>query len=336
LERAVYCRSSRQSILQNSSIPNRFSLVCHRACLFFFRSDYERLVVVNGGYPASLLCRSAIIAWWLAGKRPLAVLNFHNYAHKSALYQRIFENAIDALVVRTAGKIVSVSENCLDSLSNRPAFLGSNKLSFIHNGIEDPLTTWSDRLPITGKEVTNRYCLMLATYEPRKGHSYILRAFKDVAQSYQDVQLKVHGHGLGSEKQKVIDEVALHRLEGNVQIGDFVCNSQELIASASVLVVPSQSYESFGLTIIEAMAYGIPVVTTDVGGMPEVLEGTGAGYICSKDNPQEFADAIKAILGDSHLAAELGNNGRKSFEIKYRAPIMANQYSELLKARTNE
>ena len=46
--------------------------------LFFLRSDYDRLMVVNSGYPASLLCRCAVITWQLADKLPLAVMNFHN------------------------------------------------------------------------------------------------------------------------------------------------------------------------------------------------------------------------------------------------------------------
>ena len=95
--------------------------------------------------------------------------------------------------------------------------------------------------------------------------------------------------------------------------------------------MPSQSYESFGLTIIEAMAFGVPVVTTDVGGIPEVLADSGAGYVCSKDDPVEFGQNLKKIMADSSLAVELGKNGRKMFEKKYSAAKMAAQYSTIIK-----
>ena len=97
------------------------------------------------------------------------------------------------------------------------------------------------------------------------------------------------------------------------------------------MVVPSQEYESFGLTIIEAMAFGVPVVVTNVGGMPEVLKDSNAGYVCSKDDPLEFADAIKSILSNPLLASELGKNSRLAFESRFMATKMTNSYRKLLK-----
>ena len=300
--------------------------------IFFLRSDYDRLIVVNGGYPASLLCRSAVIAWWLAGKQPLAVMNFHNSTTYPPWYHRFFENCIDALVVRAAGHIVSVSKNCLNSLDSRPAFFECGKLSYIYNGIEDPAGRRNAVSPINDDASTPRYCLMLATYEARKGHTYLLQAFQSVLKDHPDVQLRIYGHGVGQGKQEVVNEVARCHLEENVLLGDFVAQSEELLAGASILVVPSQAYESFGLTIIEAMAFGVPVVITDVGGMPEDLGDAKAGYVCSKDDPTEFASAIKSILGDLGLASELGQNGRLSFERRFMASTMAKQYFELIKA----
>ena len=117
----------------------------------------------------------------------------------------------------------------------------------------------------------------------------------------------------------------------NVTLNDFTPETSALIGGASVLVVPSQSHESFGLTIVEAMAFGVPVVTTDVGGMPEVLGDSNAGYVCSKDDPLEFAAAIKKILRTPTLATELGRNGRKTFKQRFTASAMAQQYESLLK-----
>ena len=297
---------------------------------FFLRSDYDRLMVVNGGYPASLLCRSAVIAWWLAGKRSLATMNFHNSTTSPPWYYSFIENIIDSLVVRSSRHIISVSRNCLSSLNMRQAFLDCNKLSYIHNGIEDPVLSKSDANSIN--ELFHKpYCLMLATYEARKGHLYLLKAFKTVVNDFHDMQLKIYGHGLPQEKQQVADEVIRLKLEKNVVLGDFVTHASELIGGASLLLVPSQAHESFGLTIIEAMALGVPVVTTDVGGMPEVLGDTNSGFVCSKDDPYEFASAIKDILGNPLLASEQGYNGRVTFERRFMASVMAGRYAELVK-----
>lgn len=299
--------------------------------LFFRRSDFDRLMVVNGGYPAGLLGRCAIIAWYLAGKRPLAVMSFHSSAAHPPWYYRLFEYIIDAWVIRSASHITSVSNACLSSLSNRGAFLGCVKLAYIYNGIQDPV-----RLPkvvsvtTKTKQLTGQYCLMLATYHKYKGHSFLFEAFKNVLELFPDVRLQIYGHGWPHDKKLVADEVKRLKLEDNVTLGDFKTQTTELLSGASVLLVPSQAYESFGLTIIEAMALGVPVVTTDVGGMPEVLGESNAGYVCSKDNPLEFADAIKNILGNPALASELGRNGRKAFESRFVAETMAMNYRKLL------
>lgn len=299
---------------------------------FFRHSDFDRLMVVNGGYPASLICRCAVIAWKLAGRRPLATFNFHNLATKPPWYFSFPEHLVDRAVIHASAQIISVSKACLDTLSNRKAFLGCTKLHFIHNGIEDPSSLVDGgEGKLKNQNDSDKYCLMLATYEVRKGHFYLLQAFKSVVKEFPHVRLQIFGFSMAHEKQRVDDEVKKLSLENHVALNEFTSQSASLIAHAGVLVVPSQEDESFGLTIIEAMALGTPVVTTDVGGMPEVLAGSHAGYVCSKDDPEAFAEAVKRILGDQVLASELGRNGRQFFEQRFTASRMACQYETIIK-----
>lgn len=303
--------------------------------LVYFRgSDFDRLMVVNGGYPASLLCRCAPIAWRLSGKSKLALFNFHNAAIRPSWYCKFFENFIDQSVIDTSQAVVTVSEWCLGTLQNRTPFLGCSKLRFIFNGIEDPVLKLNRGGGLDCRNVGDhsRYCLMLASYEPRKGHSFLFKAFKSVLIEFPNVRLMLFGFGTAREKKKVNREVRRLGLERSITLNDFVAETGPLLANASLLAVPSQAYESFGLTIIEAMAFGIPVVTTDVGGIPEVLKNSHAGFVCSKDDSGSFADAMKVILRDPVLAAELGRNGRMTFEQKFTASRMARQYNSLLKS----
>jgi glycosyltransferase involved in cell wall biosynthesis len=300
--------------------------------LFFRRSNFDRLMVVNGGYPASLLCRCAAIAWRFSGKQSLATFNFHSSATRSSWYFSPLENLIDRAVIKSSSKVVSVSKACLNTLSIRKSFLGCTKLSYIYNGIEDPT------LQLQSKDVAYKYqasdcqyCLMLATYTYYKGHSFLFEAFRNVLTEFPDMKLQIYGFGTPKEKKWVADEVKRFELQQHVTLNNFTPNTASLLANASLLVVPSQAYESFGLTIIEAMAFSTPVVTTDVGGMPEVLADSRAGYVCSKDDPVSFANAIKNILGNPVLAAELGRNGRQTFEQRFTASKMAQQYYQLLK-----
>ena len=100
--------------------------------LYFRRSNFDRLMVINGGHPASLLCRCAIIAWRLSGKKSLATLNFHNSAIKPPWYFSFPEYLIDMAVNWSVGYVVSVSKNCLNTLKSKRGFLNNNKFRYIY------------------------------------------------------------------------------------------------------------------------------------------------------------------------------------------------------------
>jgi L-malate glycosyltransferase len=300
--------------------------------LYFRRSNFDRLMVINGGYPASLLCRCAIISWRLSGKKSLATLNFHNSAIKPPWYFSFPEYLIDMAVNWSVGYVVTVSKNCLNTLKSKRGFLNNNKLRYIYNGVADPARNINNENTVTIKSDSIKpYCLMLATYEERKGHEYLLRAFKIVVEKIPESFLRIYGYGRDKEKKQIINTIKKFNLEKNVSLKDFEPDVSSLLANASLLVVPSQAYESFGLTIIEAMAFSLPVVATDVGGMPEVLEGSNAGFVCSKNDPIFFANSIINILSDSNLASELGRNGRLTFEERFNALNMSNQYKSIIK-----
>jgi glycosyltransferase involved in cell wall biosynthesis len=88
------------------------------------------------------------------------------------------------------------------------------------------------------------------------------------------------------------------------------------IASASVLVNPSLS-EAFGMSLVEALAVGTPVIATRVGGMPDILEATGGGILVEKENPRVLADALVALLSDPDRAAEIGCRGAARIQDLY-------------------
>ena len=300
--------------------------------LFFRRNDFDRLMVVNGGYPASLLCRCAAIAWCLSGNGRRATFNFHSLASAPRWYCRLVENFIDWAVIRSCSQIIGVSQACVNSIRSRRSFAACTKLLYIHNGIEDPTAGYGKRDVIDkNRRSGGQYCLMLATYTAYKGHSFLFGAFRHVLTEFPNARLQIYGFGAPREKEQVAREVRRRQLELSVTLNDFTCRTSSLLANASVLVVPSQAYESFGLTIIEALAFGTPVVTTDVGGMPEVLADLHAGYVCPKSDPILFAEAVKNILRDSPLASEFGRNGRQAFLKKFTASKMAIRYDVCIK-----
>ena len=278
-----------------------------------------------------MLCRSAVVAWRMSGKLNLAIMSFHNSAPLALNRYKAFEDFIDKCVAESISYMVTVSRNCLETLGNRPAFNDFEDFHIIHNGIEDPLHADLNKESKPSKDFKSElYLLMLATYEPRKGHKFLIESFQMISKLFPNLKLYIYGYSTGNQKEIVKNEIIRQGLEDLVELNDFTSETRDLVKNARILVVPSQEYESFNLTIIEAMACGTPIVATDVGGMPEVLGDSEAGYICPKDDPVEFAKAIIEILNDDALRTNMGKKGRQTFLDKYNGNAMSQKYRNLL------
>lgn len=293
----------------------------------------DRLLVINGGYPAGLTCRAATVAWAESGRRPLSVHNFHNFAFPARWWERVFEDAIDRRVHASTKAMVTVSRVCAESLARRPTFAGSGKVRCIYNGIEFR----ASHLPAAqvrsslGVSETAPMCLMLGTYEARKGHEFLLQAFQRVCQSQPDSRLVICGFGYPSEIQRVKDAVQALGLQSHVQLEGFRQDVANLLSACDVLLVPSQSSESFGLTIVEAMSHQVPVIATRVGGMPEVLQDEQGGYLVAPDDVEGLAQRILQLMGDEALRRQQGALGWRRFQQAFEATRMAREYADLVR-----
>lgn len=307
--------------------PILFPWYIFSLALFFRKSQFDRLMVVNGGYPGSLLCKAAAIGWKLSGKKNKCLFNIHSSASTPKKLIAPIENLIDYLLIKSTKSFICVSKNSVDCLKRRNHFSTAYNISFFYNGISDPITITKDltKLQVT-KKTQSPYILMLATLDKYKGHEFLLKSFQILLKSIPNAQLKIFGHGSDAQRREIQEKILNLELTKNVFLGDFVPDPESYIINASVMVVPSQEYEAFGLTIIEAMALRTPIVATNVGGIPEVLGDSGAGFVCDKNDTKQFANYIFQILKDPILAKKLGENGRKTFEEKFNAAMMAKKY----------
>ena len=111
----------------------------------------------------------------------------------------------------------------------------------------------------------------------------------------------------------------------------FVSDISEYMSIADIMVVPSQEYESFGLTAIEAMSYGIPIVATNVGGLPETIGDNGyCGFHTNLEDISGFTRNIMRLIEDETLAKKMGENGIKRVNTLFLAERMALNYMSLL------
>lgn len=174
----------------------------------------------------------------------------------------------------------------------------------------------------------NPYVLALGTIEPRKDHPTLLRAFAELVADHDDLRLVVvggDGWGLDAYEAAVAETGLTDRI---VRLG-YVdeTTKADLIAGASVFAYPS-IYEGFGFPPLEAMAAGVPVVSTCAGSLPEVL-GDGALLVPVGD-VAALANAMSRALTDDTLRARLVEAGQGRVD-RYQWPEAIDSLVELYK-----
>jgi rhamnosyl/mannosyltransferase len=139
--------------------------------------------------------------------------------------------------------------------------------------------------------------------DPRKGLEVLIRAVQQVPQAH----LRVVGYGEAAASERV-------EYAGVVRGEDLVREYQ----SAQLLVLPSTtSAESFGMVLVEAMACGLPVVASNIGGMPAVVHAGRDGLLVPPGDVPALAVAIRQLLEHPEQAHALGTAGRIKAERRY-------------------
>lgn len=143
------------------------------------------------------------------------------------------------------------------------------------------------------------------------------------------ITLTIAGSG---EEEVSLKKLAAELLVSNrVQFLGSVSQTEipELLHRSAVFCRPSRS-EGLGIAFLEAMAAGVPVVATSVGGIPDFLKDGETGLVVVVDDPKDIAEKIKKIFGDPLLANKLSRNGRALVEEHYEWGSIAGRMKTLL------
>jgi glycosyltransferase involved in cell wall biosynthesis len=273
----------------------------------------------------------AVLAARLGGARAI-VATEHQPAYRLRGAQRWLNRAADALV--DAIIVVSEQDRKMQlELTDRPA----RKIFAIHNGIDISKFTppTPDEIAIARRELklpnNTRIIGTLARLDPQKGMPYLLRALAQVPGDWRAV---IAGDGaLRDELEYLSDQLGLTQ---RVSFLGFCDQPARVLAALDVFVLPSE-WESFGLAPIEAMATGLPVVITRVGGMSELLiDGESGAFVAPRD-VNALARALTRVLNDADLRARWGRAGRARVEKFFSVDAMTETtiavYREVLRER---
>jgi glycosyltransferase involved in cell wall biosynthesis len=159
-----------------------------------------------------------------------------------------------------------------------------------------------------------------------KGHRYFLQAIPEIIQTLPEVKFLFAGDG--SEKEDLRRLSSRLNLDNYIIFAGHVREIFQTMAGFDLLVLPSIS-EGFGEVLAEGMALQKPIVSTLVGGIPEIVEDRKTGILVPSKNPHLLAQAIITLLQDKNLASRLGEEGRKRVESYYTIDKMIDKIEAL-------
>lgn len=190
------------------------------------------------------------------------------------------------------------------------------------------------RLGISQEEKIVIFTGRLVSY---KGLPLLLRVWREIARRHKRTRLLLVGsggldiHNCEAELRTYVDAHALRR---SVRFTGSVDNVHEFVQASDIFVFPSEN-EAFPISLIEGMACGLPVISTPVGGVKDVLEHQYNGLVVQPGDFQELDEALDALITDSSLSARLGQAARRTVQHKYCAERVTQQYAELFERIVN-
>jgi glycosyltransferase involved in cell wall biosynthesis len=287
-------------------------------------TDLRPEVIHNHMYRAELVGTRAAIALGEVGRpRPYVVSTVHSSRIRSEEDRQVLR-----LLTPRMDRLIAVSRSIVEKLRHESR--DTAPISLIHNGVDlsrydqqEPCCTLREEydLPADGPIVG-----VVARLEPEKGHPTLLEAWPLVVAAVPDATLLVVGEGSRREALEVMaNELGVaHRVVFTGRRDDMPA----VTAALDVAVLPSYR-EALGLSVLEAMALSRPVVASNVGGIPEMIEDGRTGLLVPPHDAEALATAIIRLLRDHPLADTLARAGHDLVHERFCIELMVRAVEDI-------
>ncbi|HEX6973426.1 MAG TPA: glycosyltransferase [Vicinamibacterales bacterium] len=226
--------------------------------------------------------------------------------------------ALQRAAYRAATKVVANSQAARQMLEREGLATGS--IAVIPNGIDT--AAFAGRKP----SPAIRTIITVANLRREKCHETLIEAAALLAPEFPELRFKVVG--AGPRRAELEAHVRTRGLERVVEFLGHREDVPALLASSDAYVLPSRS-EAFPNGAIEAMAAGLPVVATAVGGLLDLIEPDRTGLLVPPERPSDLAAALRRLIGDPARAAEIGAAARADVLQRFGFDRMIDAFEKL-------
>lgn len=260
----------------------------------------ERIQIIHANGP---------MACWISwGAARLADIPCVTTAHS------VYRPCLTNKAIARGDRIIAVSAAAKRQLVT--AFgLNPDKVAVIANGIDLRRYYPSPHPAVRGAPIVT----MVARLSASKGHRDLFAAIPRVLAACPNARFWFIGDG--PQHREYEDYVRQQPWAEAVTFWGYRDDVPDLLRQSSAVVLPSHQ-EAFGYTVVEAMATGLPVIATNVGGIPEIIADGHNGLLVAPHQPEQLAERLSAVLQDPALADRLGRHGRRTVEQHFSVNAM--------------
>jgi glycosyltransferase involved in cell wall biosynthesis len=266
----------------------------------------------------------------LLRRRPPILFTEHGRAFPD--YPRRKRMLVNRLLLERCDRVVAVGEAVREALARNEG-IAARRIEVVYNGIDlAPFRHPVDREAVRrelGVGPGEVLILQVARLDYLKDHPTAVRAAGLLARRHPQARLVLVGEG--PEQANIEALIAAEDLGAVVRLAGLRRDVPRLLGAADVFLLTSIS-EGIPLTVIEAMAAGLPVVATDVGGMREVVQEAETGLLAPAGDPAALAALLGRVLDDQDLARQLGRCGQARARSVFGDDRMLAAYRDLYTA----
>jgi len=239
--------------------------------------------------------------------------------------KRILLNPFLSLLTDSVTAISWATREALVRFENFPR----HKIKIVYNGIDDSeyLLPRNPRLK-TALEIPNDAFVLgtVARLDPIKNQKMMIRALELLGQFRSEIFLLIIGDG--PERENLEEFASELGLASHVIFTGFREDAAMFYKITDIFLLTSFS-EGTAMTLLEAMASGLPCIATDVGGNPEIVMNGETGFIIPSRDEKILAEKIRELLGNDLMRKRMGKAGRKRFEENFTAAGMTSSYEAI-------
>ncbi|MGS2717396.1 glycosyltransferase family 4 protein [Eionea flava] len=236
---------------------------------------------------------------------------------------------------KAANHIVTTGEKLRETLI-RENNLNPEKVTSVPTGIDTSLFVPTNEKSTIRKKLNipeeKTVISIVATLRSWKGHSYLIQAFHKLAN--KDTHLLIVGDG--PQWENINEQIQSYNLEKMVTLCGDQKNVIPWLQATDIFVLPSYANEGVPQGIMQAMSCGLPVISTNVGSITEIIKHKETGLIVPSKNADAICKSIELLINDHHIKNILKSNAKTLSLKKFNVDIMYQKMNAIFKKVVND